>query len=561
MIEIEMDNPTCPACRHYNALIAGVCRDCGHDVHAASATSDALLDIADRGTPCVSCKAIVPVDERGECKACYDERLIVGGSSLTSALGDIASQASANANAYHLGDVANGRATLGVGFNDARGYIEALRRGVAPATLREYIDTLRGVYKLESSYATSIDGDCYTCTIGDEKFTAPLLVVQAGASDGVDSHANDEAIALMKSRTAARKAAEAQAKSEQAQQAQVVAPAVEEQHANVRLTHGQLVAGAVAEGYGILVGWTGAGEMTRAEKLERIKRAGLPVEWAFDAKDPGVQLTRAVKSAAGNAFNCEQEKKRDAQVIEAREHASRWFMVTRSADDARVGAKFGDIALVVTLYTDKAEPELVFDEDSNADLVAAVRKEFSERIGAERYIASDISRWLWSTLKAQCGAVKYGGNWYVPRKHRDTALSLVDAFKSWGENWMDPPLPIATTTQLAQGLANGLRAEVDEELRKLEHQRKLVRDKTGDPAADVGERAATNFMLRFRAITERVCAYEAILGADMVATCRDKVRAAMMELNALLDGDIVERFALIWEEIRNDINRSGGTLS
>ncbi len=523
-----------------------------------------MVDAPHGETRCVSCKGLAPVNDAGVCRACYEDTAPQrAASAAIDAFSAIADQSRANANAFGLGTVANGRATLGVGFSNAEGYIEALRRGVAPATLREYTDILKRQYKRKVKVRESNTGSTYTCTIDDETFNAPYLISAgtATAEEQRDKGTNDEAIRLMKERTAARKAAEAKAKAEQSKPAQVVAPEVVEQTAPTRLTHGQLVAGAIAEGYGILVGWMGAGEMTRAEKLERIARAGLPKEWAFDAKDPGVQLTRAVKAAAGQAYNCEQEKKRDQQVVEAREHASRWFMVSRTADDARVGAKFGDIALVVTLYTDKPEPELVFDEQSNADLVAAVRKEFTDRIGAERYIASDISRWLWTTMKQHCGAVKYGGNWYVPRKHRDTAIALVEAFKTWGENWMDPPLPIATTSQLAQGLANGLRAEVDEELRKLEHQRKLVREKTNDPKADVGERAATNFMQRFRVIGERVCAYEAILGADMVATCREKVRVAMMELNELLDGGIVERFANIWDEIKLDIERNGGVLS
>lgn len=477
---------------------------------------------------------------------------------------DIVANAASNAAAPMLGDMAQGRASLGVGYTSAAGYIEALRRGAARATVTSYASTLRRTYKM--SVDVSFAGNRYTVSINEGKsdhttFDAALLQLEAGSGEsGVDSHANDEGIAKLKRESAARKAAQAKVKSEQQQSTLVSAPVVEEQR--ISLVHGQLVAGGAAEGHGVLIGWTGSGDMTRVEMLARLDAAKLPREWAFDAKDANVQLTRAVRTVAGGRYNCEQEKKKDVQIVESREWASRWMLVSKTIEgETKVGSHYGDIALVVTLYSDKPEPELMFDQGGDAGLIEAVKQEFATRIGAERYISSDITRWLQITLKTRCAAVRYGGNWYVPRKHRGTAESLVAAFKSWGADWMDPPLPIASTAQLAQGLANGLMREVDDELRRLEAQRENVREKSNDQSADVGEKAASSFMIRLRQIGERVCAYEQLLGVDMMSSCQTKIRTAMGELSQLIEGaGTVERFAAVWDEIAFDIERSGGAL-
>lgn len=543
----------------------------------ADASGAPALDLIDdvKAPRCVDCSERRPVNDDGVCQLCFGKRAHdavaarahdVVASRTPDSFADIVENAATNAAAQMLGDMARGRASLGVGYTSAEGYIEALRRGAARQTVEEYARTLRGTYKRKVD--VSFSGNRYTISIDEGKsthttFDAALLTLQSGdGSSGADSHANDEGIAKLKRESAARKAAAAALKAKQkSEQTMTSAPVVEDVQP-VKLVHGQLVAGAAADGHGVLIGWTGSGDMTRAEMLARLDGAKLPREWAFDAKDPAVQLTRAVRTVAGGRYNVEQEKKKDAQVVETREWSSRWMLVTRSLDGgAKVGEKYGDIALVVTLYTDKPEPELVFDNGADVGLVEAVRQEFAARIGAERYVASDITRWLAMTLKTRCHAVRYGGNWYVPRAHRVTAESLVAAFKTWGADWMDPPLPIATTTQLAQGLANGLMREVDEELRKLEAQRENAREKTQDPKVDVGERAASSFMLRLRQIGERVCAYEKLLGVEMMTTCQNKIRTAMGELSALIEGaGTVERFAAVWDEIEFDIARAEGKL-
>lgn len=539
------------------------------------------LDLVDArsgdATRCVSCSALAPVSDKGICRACFEDSAPARAAADANALlGGIAQQSSADANAMQLSSVANGRATFGVGFNDASGYIEALRRGVAPATLREYVQTLQRTYKRKVSSTTSSDGASYTITLDGESFTAQMLIAgpRVSGEESVDSGASDVAIAAMKKRTAERKAkaaaktaAEAQAKAE-ASKAQMKIEADEKQATHVDLIHGKLVAGSVAEGHGILIGWTGAGDMTRAQLLERLDAANCTRDWADDAKEPGVQLTRAVRAAAGNDYNCEQEKKKESQTAEVREFASRWMLVRRGVDGAqsegasRVGRAFGEVALCVTLYTDKPEPELVFDDGADAALVEAVRAEFVERIGAQRYVASDVSRWLKDTLREHCESVRYGGNFYVPKKHREIAERLVEAFKTWGADWMDPPLPIATSDQLARGLANGLKRDVDDVLKRIEAQRKERRK--ADPEAEIGEVAAQSFMTQLRGVLASIAAYAPLLGESNVSDAREKVRAAMTELTVALDETtlaINERFSNIWDEVKRDIKTSGGELT
>jgi len=448
-------------------------------------------------------------------------------------LADIAAE---TADTSTLAASAIGRATLGVGFSTAEGYIEALRRGVKKATRDEYVATLK------SRWNVTID------------FVVPLLdAVVLPVGEGITHTPTGPSIFDEK------KASKAATKAKGNKAGKIVAS--DEDTARVELVHGKLIAGAVADGHGVLVGWTGAGDMTRAQFLERLATANVPTEWAITAKDPAVQLTRAVKAAGGTDYNAEQTLKTDITFAEGeREWSSQWSLVSGGASAVAVGNAFGRIALVVTLYTDTPEPELVFDGNGDALLCQEVREQFAARTGAEQYIASDITKWLAATLKTRCKAIRYGGNWYVAKKHRAVAESLVDAFKTWGKDWMNPPLPIATSAQLAQGLANGLMAEVDDELQKLEQQRATHREKHGQDA-EIGSRAAQSFMLRFRAVAERVAAYAQLLGDECVAQCRDKVRAAMAELDGIVDDSgISERFANVWEEIERDIKAADETV-
>lgn len=318
--------------------------------------------------------------------------------------------------------------------------------------------------------------------------------------------------------------------------------------------HGNLVAGAAAEGNGVLVGWSGRGELTRARLIEIATGAGLPVEWCPRAKDPAVQLTRAVRAAAGGLYNAEQPPRPVELAPGERAWTSRWVLVQRALSDliVTVGATYGQIALVATLYGDTLEIE---SEDEV--LARRVRDDFQARIDGERFVAADVTAWLVSVLRENMDAVRYGGNWYIPRVWRSLAETLCTAFQTakWGHNWMVPALPIATSAQLSAGLAHGLEAEVDEVLADIFADRARAKE---EGRLDIGQRAAETFMVRLRGVGQRVVGYTDLLGG-FVDELRFRIHDAMIELDKVLDGGL--DFAQQWAMVERERAANGGPVS
>lgn len=154
-------------------------------------------------------------------------------------------------------------------------------------------------------------------------------------------------------------------------------------------------------------------------------------------------------------------------------------------------------------------------------------------------------------------AVRYGGNWYVPRRWRSLAESICASLQDagWGHNWMSPALPIATSPQLAKGLAVGLEMEVDEILADLHSDRSRARAANRE---DIGPRAAETFMVRLRGVGARVVAYAQILGEDNVAGARFRIHDAMIELDAVLEGGV--DFDQQWAIVERERAQNGGAL-
>jgi hypothetical protein len=326
-----------------------------------------------------------------------------------------------------------------------------------------------------------------------------------------------------------------------------------------------VVAGAGADGHGVISGWRGEGGMTRAELADLATRAGLPVEWLPAPKDASAQLGRAVKAVAqATGMSDRQEKKRNRQVVDTVDWDSRWLLITNDVTEAKVaGGTYGTVALVVTLMTNLAgAAELTFDCESTS-LIEQVQTEFDMRVGAERYVASDITNWLTDVHRFRLEAVRYGFGWYVPRVHRAQAEAICSVFWNearWGECWMDPPLPVATSAQLAMGIANGLIAEVGEVFADLVRQRDILRTKRDDITADIGPRAAENFMVRLTRIGTRVCAYDGILGTAGTAACKESIHDIMVELDNVLEGGVSGDWNGIWERIEAERLANGGSL-
>lgn len=527
------------------------------------------LDLVDPAKGCSRCGGKVSLNEVGICRACHERTAVAiesasrerqaipivkaaepfaageaipaapASSSLESALGGISAEGSAGANAARLGDVANGRASLGVGFSSAAGYVEALRRGVTRPTFESYVGTLRRTYKLAVS--ATIVGDHYTIKLDGEEFSERLIPIVSGSTETTDSHVNDGAIAKIKAEAASKKDAIAKINAEQAlQNPLVAAPVVED--ARITLRHGEMVAGAVAEGHGVLVGWTGKGPRTLAELTAMAVDADVPADAMPKPRDASAHARRAVQAFA-----------RGEVTIYTEDRGRKWRL-ERPVAGAQPGEKSGEVALVATLVGDSTL-ECTGDET----LSIQVRAEFARLVDGQIFDAGEITTWLVDdVLKGVCNAAKYGGNWYVARRYRALAERVTSTFDGkWGRDWMNPALPIATTQQLAQGLARGLANEIDTIIAEVEEKRNDAKGKGKD---DIGAGAATTAMNKLRKAAERVVAYGSLLGEQLVADCRDRIRVEMEALAALTDDGIATRFALVWEEIEMDIKNSGGVL-
>jgi hypothetical protein len=298
-----------------------------------------------------------------------------------------------------------------------------------------------------------------------------------------------------------------------------------------------VVAGAGADGHGVLCGYRGEGAMQRSTLADLARRAGLPEQWLPAPKEARVQLQRAVAGvASAQGLSAERDVKRDRNVA----WVSRWMLVSANTnDDPTVGAPFGSIMLVVTLADDGT---LAFETGDTDVLSTMVRAEYERRVGAELYQASDVTRWLHEIHRERLGGVRYGAGWYVPRAKRSVAEAITQVFwgeARWGEAWMDPPLPVASSEQLSIGIANGLIAEVGEVIAELENQRVRRREANG-PAADIGPSAAEGFLVRFRYVGKRVDAYAELLGPDRVTECLDTIADAMIALDSVIEGGVID---------------------
>ena len=307
-----------------------------------------------------------------------------------------------------------------------------------------------------------------------------------------------------------------------------------------QLVNGDLLAGDAATGHGILTGWHGQRELIREKLLDVAAVAEIPREWLPPVKDAGVQLGRAVQEVGGVAYLAKPVRK--GPRIEGQEPpawSARWTLVTRptSDDDVIPGQKYGTVALVATLYqSEELGPRLAFERDQSDPrtyaLVTAIEQAFEARIAQQRYTAADITKWLGDTLRRRLGAIRYGGNWYVPRETRDVAAALLDAVRmtGWGVNWMHPALPIATSAELATGLAISLQNEVQDVMTTLEQARQYARD-AGRP--DVGPRAVANYQERFKEIEARIRKAAHLLGEQHVHESLNVVAEGYVTLDSI----------------------------
>lgn len=319
----------------------------------------------------------------------------------------------------------------------------------------------------------------------------------------------------------------------------VAATAREGGEAQSALVAGQLIAGAVATGHGVLVSWSGKGELTRGQILECLETAKLPADWAPTARSAHAQAGHAVDTLNGRGYVARSARS-GGKTAEERGWRARWTVGTVSAG-ASVGAAYGETVLVATLASDSA---LVLDGQS--DLAAEVRVEFDRLTAGEIVGSADVTAWLRGVLVGRLGSVRLGGSYYVPRASVAQAVAICEAVSAiWGCDWMLPALPIATSEQLQRGLANGLTAEAATVLDDLATARAVA---AKDGKAEIGGRAAATLLAKLRTVAERAQQYQALLGDDCTRQVRTAVAAAIETVMPLVS-DTTQRGALIWADI------------
>lgn len=306
-------------------------------------------------------------------------------------------------------------------------------------------------------------------------------------------------------------------------------PVTEQDAARGALRAGELVAGAVAEGHGALVGWHGHGELTRGALAELLTGAGVEVgAWLPPARSAQAHAAAACR-ALGAAYVVRptpvpgvpavdrrgRPTTRPA-TVEERGWLARWT-VGRVTGAGEVGEAYGQISVAVRLDADGT-----LHTDGWVEGGAAIRAEYDRARAGEVYRAADLTAWLASKLYAR-GAVRLGSIWYIPTAVRGEVESVVAALAAvWGTAWTAPPIPVATTDQLRDGLVRGLTDEVVAVIADLA----ALVNEAADAKRPVGERAAATLARRLGECSDRAHGYAALLGDERVATVRREIAGA-----------------------------------
>lgn len=440
-------------------------------------------------------------------------------------LGAITTEAQANAETQGLGSMAGGQ-LRGVGFSSKEGYINALAHGVKAATAAQYTSILRDQYRL-----SDLEIGQLTVTI------IPDANLPIGA--GIKHVAQGPSI---------YDAPRAQRASIMASLVGTAAPTVQEVHTGIR--EATLVAGAKEEGSGVLTGWAGFGELSRG-RLE-----ALFAEHGFDPSMlPAPKSAHAhagfalgMLNGGGYVVRADRGGRRVGQLVMSndgvpRKFQARWVVVVINHGVAEVGSHAGTTVMTAVLMMDGR-----LELSGPANLVDKVREDYTRRVATEVYPAAEITLWLRSLLRTRYGAIRLGGNWYIPHKYAEQGEHLATAIGMiWGTDWMLPALPVSTCSQLKAGLAKSLIQEAADVLSDLEAQRVQARKAT-PPKTEVGSAAATTLVGRLKVIAMRINDQSRYLGSDVFSKAREAVMAAVAVLEPICS-DTSIRAELIRQEM------------
>lgn len=527
-LEIEMD---CIKCGRYST--SAICSACVGEEFGAAAESAAATTVT-----------FVPETSTIEIIAPTQAALEAAQQSLTYHLTVIATQGMANAAVQGAGSLAGGQLRA-VGFASKEGYITAVRNGVPAHTHRSYLDTLRSRYGLTSADLAALN------------LPGPMVQPDGPVSAGIVHIPNGPSIFE-------RPASE---------RAFIVGPKADATEAVpvVRLEHGTMIAGAIAEGHGVLVGWSGKGKLTRGALVAAIAEHDVKPPAATSAR---AQAGRVMSSLTGLGYVV-----RIARAGSVVANGTMWT-VGKVNHRSLVGSELGSVEMRATL---QADGQLV--TEGHEGLGAKVAANYAALIADEIYQAGDVTSWLGGVLAVVYDAVRFGVGWYVPAKHASAAGALcATVSKIFGTDWIVPALPVATSDQLRDGIVRGLTSEVDALMARMATERAtakatretalLTHDEDGIasacggrnaalPSGDIGPKRAQTFLIELRAIGARIVAYGQVLGEERLACAKEQVRQAVIELETVLGDDysgISARFAGVWDEIELDRKRAGGVL-
>jgi hypothetical protein len=296
-----------------------------------------------------------------------------------------------------------------------------------------------------------------------------------------------------------------------------------------------VIAGAAAEGHGALTGWQGAGTLTRAEILEMLAAAELPESWA-----PGIKsdLAHAANAVAhpGSGFLCRRAETPRKTRKTARDYRARWIVMR--SPDGDVGEQAGEIVLVAELR-DGSNDLYVANLPEVEALAVSIRANYAAARAAEVYSAVDITRWLRDVLTLRCRSARFGGCYYVPREGRDVASRLLSAVSvRWGTAWIAPLLPVASSAELAAGIARGFSEDVAMVAADLETAREVARQ---GKRSEVSPTVAARLLRELDDVSERAQGYVPLCGDTLNETKAQA--AALREILRGLAGAGAARFA------------------
>lgn len=462
---------------------------------------------------------------------------------------DIVSESFANAAVQGIGSLQGGQLRA-VGFSTADGYITAIRNGVPERTHAEYIVQLRTRFGLTSAAIDSL------------KLPGPFVPAPAPIDTNPTVHVPTGPSVFERPRPIVLGPAAEEALARTADQKR-------EHDAKIRSGR-DVVAGAVAEGHGVILGWQGGGSVPRKVLCD-----------ALAAADVGAAPPKA-KSARAHAGRALELATREGLVVRVQRggavNTATWS-IGLADHQGSVGDKFGTTVMRAHLSATD-----VFSVDGDHTLAPKIRADFDARVAAELFLPSDLTAWLADRLEGRFDAVRLGLGFYVPARHAKQAESLCRAVAGcgFGRDWILPAIPLATSDELREGIARGLQVEVSDLLDSLAAEREAARavraaavekaiDANDDEAhtraikllGDIGEKRAGTFLHELREIGKRVVAYGEILGTGHTAGIRGRIQLAIQDLESLLGDDytgISERFAAVWDEINMERRGEGGIL-